>query len=215
MASDHDDLLDSGIPEWPERLRQYRRIRKLKQSSLAEDLGVTQAMISRWESGRALPGRDMRERLDEMTAPDPAVSSMVGWRDFLRQNPTMAAVVDETGIIETVSEGVLRELGVERSDIEGRHIAHSLEGDISALFERLSAEGLFDGKIEGAETASTVCFRRPSGAVTRLHLHGLHWSRRGRDGRMRWIACGAPVDEEEFLSLCSDLGGQIEIISKR
>lgn len=215
MGSDHVDPIEAEIADWPERLRQYRRIRKLKQSSLAEDLGVTQAMISRWESGRARPGRAMRARLGEMTEPDPTAASMVGWRDFVQQNPTMAGVVDETGIVETVSEGVLREIGAGRSDFEGRHIAEILEGDLLALFDQLSAAGLFEGKIAGAETASTVCFRRRSGGMTRLHVHGLHWSRPGRDGRIRWIACGAPVDEEEFLSLCSDLGGQIEIISKR
>ena len=215
MGSEHDGLVEAEIADWPERLRQYRRIRKLKQSSLAEDLGVTQAMISRWESGRAQPGQAMRARLGELTEPDPAAAPMVGWRDYVRQNPTMAGVVDETGIIETASEGVLREIGVGRGEIEGRHIADILEGDFIALFDRLCAEGLFEGKIAGAETASTVCFRRSSGGMTRLHVHGLHWSRQAGDGRIRWIACGAPVDEEEFLSLCSDLGGQIEIISKR
>lgn len=215
MGYDHDDPVEAEIADWPERLRQFRRIRKLKQSSLAEDLGVTQAMISRWESGRARPGPAIRARLGAMTEPDPAAAPMVGWREFVQQNPTIAGVVDEAGIFETVSEGFLRELGAGRSDIEGRYIADIMEGDLVALFERLSAEGLFNGKIAGAETASTVCFRRQSGGMTRLHVHGLHWSRPAGDGRIRWIACGAPVDEEEFLSLCSDLGGQIEIISKR
>lgn len=215
MAADHEDLADIEIADWAERLRRYRRIRKLKQSSLAEDLGVTQAMISRWESGRAMPGRAMRARLGEMTEPDPATAPMIGWREFVSQNPTMAGVVSETGIVETVSEGVLRELGAGRDDLEGRHIADILDGDFVALFDRLSAEGLFEGRIAGAETASTVCFRRRTGGMTRLHVHGLHWSRRDKDGDMRWIACGAPVDEEEFLSLCSDLGGQIEIILER
>lgn len=157
----------------------------------------------------------MRVRLGEMTEPDPAAAPMVGWRDFVQQNPTIAGVVDEAGIVETVSEGFLRKLGATRSDIEGRHVADILEGDFVALFDRLSVEGLFEGRIAGAETASTVCFRRRSGGMTRLHVHGLHWSRQARDGRIRWIACGAQVDEEEFLSLCSDLGGQIEIISNR
>lgn len=213
MAEDDTIIQPNPAVHWPSLLRQYRFTQNMKQAVLAADLGVTQAMVSRWESGRTRPGPRMQARILDLVQPRQMGAPMVGWRDFVRHHPSMAGVIDEDGIAETVSAGALRELGVSRQEIEGRNIASFLAGDFINLFETLRNRGLFSGHISGAESADLLEFRRPDGEVRRLYAHGLHWARRDVDGRRRWVASGARVSEEEFLSVRSDLGGQIEIIS--
>src|SRR3954469_15191294 len=51
---------------WSEQLRRFRRHRALKQTALADMLGVDQATVSRWESGRQTPDLGMQRRLCEL-----------------------------------------------------------------------------------------------------------------------------------------------------
>jgi transcriptional regulator with XRE-family HTH domain len=48
------------------KLREARKLRRLSQADFAETLGVTQALISQWESGVAVPSREHRARLEEL-----------------------------------------------------------------------------------------------------------------------------------------------------
>src|SRR5690606_31241240 len=48
---------------WGPQIRRFRRLRAIKQNALAEQLGVDQATVSRWESGRQMPDLGMQRRL--------------------------------------------------------------------------------------------------------------------------------------------------------
>ncbi len=213
MAVSDDLILTDKTRHWPSILRHYRFTHNMKQAALAHDLGVTQAMVSRWESGAVQPGQVMQNRILELFDTYPTGTPMIGWREFIACHPAMGAVVNRDGIAETVSEGALREFGVQRHEIEGRSIVDLFEGDFLTLFTTLKSRGFFEGGVEGAESADELRLRLPNGWVRTLYGHGMHWPREGEDGRVRWIASGAAVDEHEFASVRSDLGGQIEIIS--
>lgn len=50
------------LPEW-------RKASRVKQQTLAEMLGVTQTLVSNWETGKAAPGKRLRLRLLDIMSP--------------------------------------------------------------------------------------------------------------------------------------------------
>jgi transcriptional regulator with XRE-family HTH domain len=196
---------------WPSLLRHHRYTHNLKQAALAEDLGVTQALISRWESGRSTPSRPMRERIRRAVKPQPVGAPMIAWQDTIAQHPAIVTVIDENGIGEIVSEGFVREFSVSREDVIGRSFQDLFSGDFKILFDRLTNAGFFQGQVEYAEGVSLLRFRRPDGSTSDLFGHGLHWPRLGKDGKIRWIASGVKISEQEFDRVRHELGGQLEM----
>lgn len=53
-------------------LRQYRLARNLSQGSLAEEIGVSRATVTRWENGARRVDTDILPRLVEITGLSPA-----------------------------------------------------------------------------------------------------------------------------------------------
>ena len=58
--------LEIPVIHWPSVIRHYRLSEGLKQAAMAHDLGVTQTMISRWESGTATPSVRIQERVFDL-----------------------------------------------------------------------------------------------------------------------------------------------------
>ncbi len=48
------------------RLRRFRRLRQIKQETLAADLGVSQGLLSRWEAGLHEPSAKARSRVETL-----------------------------------------------------------------------------------------------------------------------------------------------------
>lgn len=53
----------SPLPYFPQRLRRLRRALAVKQTTLAQEHGVDQTTVSRWESGRQTPSDAMQQRV--------------------------------------------------------------------------------------------------------------------------------------------------------
>lgn len=196
---------------WGELLKQYRFTNKMKQMALADDLGVTQAMVSRWESERVLPGREMQARILELVRPEELSSPVFGWRQFIAEMPAIAAVINSHGEIETVSAGFMRELGCEEADLSTATVDEFFEGDLPALYSTLCDQGLFDERIETVESADVFSCRRNGRTMPGIPVHSMSWWRRGEDQRPRWILNGARITAEEFQALRQELGGQIRV----
>ncbi|MEO1306393.1 MAG: helix-turn-helix transcriptional regulator [Pseudomonadota bacterium] len=56
------NLTSRPLPNFGLRLRRQRRAAGLKQLAMAQELGVDQATISRWEAGRQIPEQPMQDR---------------------------------------------------------------------------------------------------------------------------------------------------------
>ena len=52
--------------QFPERLRLYRKRKRLTQAQLAQWLGVSQAAVAKWECGQAEPDINRLNRLSEL-----------------------------------------------------------------------------------------------------------------------------------------------------
>ena len=216
MAQDTaSGTLDRPPHSWPDLLRQYRHARNIKQAALAQDLGVTQAMVSRWESGGIRPGPRMQARIRALVAETHLAAPLVDWRLFAASQPGIAAILDDRGCFETVSPGFERETGLAARTIVGRSVADLFAGDLPQLFLLLTGAGFFDEKLESAESADRYCRKTANGPDPIGPMQGLHWSHRAEDGAVRWILAAARIDEAEFARARHDFGGQARLIKAR
>jgi transcriptional regulator with XRE-family HTH domain len=207
---------DVSEPEaWRGRLRRFRFSRNVKQAALAADLGVTQAMVSRWESGLVDPSPAMQARIEKIIADDDAATPLVDWRSYTAAFPGLAAVISQTGMIETASRGLLALMDRTRDSVEGQALADVFRGDIPELHERLNSIGFFDESHESVESADKYCFVDKNGCDASCWVHGLHWPHRGEDGKVRWMLSGARIDEAEYRELRTILSGRIHPVSAR
>lgn len=197
---------------WRNYLRRYRFTNNIKQAALAEDLGVTQAMVSRWESGAVRPASGMQARIRALAGTSEAMASpLVGWRSHVAFQPGLAAVVSADGEIETASAGLIRELGSSRGKIEGQSIETLFAGDLVRLRNILIEKGFFDGALESVESADMYCLANTSQNRRIGEVHGLHWPYLGEDDQVRWMLTGARISPTEFECLRRELGGQVEL----
>lgn len=201
--------------QWRTLLRRYRFSHNIKQAALAADLGVTQAMVSRWESGLVAPSGDMQGRILALFDEDKVASPLIDWRSHTAGQPGLAAVIDRTGRIETVSLGLARLMGRDRPEIEGRAVHDVFTGDLPRLHKRLIDAGFFDEAVESVESAERYCFVDGQGRAAERCIQGLHWPHRSEDGGIRWMLTGAVVDEAEFEELRRSLSGQADIVPAR
>ena len=206
---------DAPSESWRARLRRYRFTHNIKQAALAADLGVTQAMVSRRESGAVVPSADMRARITRIFEAGQVSAPMIDWRSHTAAQPGLAAVIDRNGVIETASEGLLRLLGRERAGLDGQRIDDVFKGDLPELFQTLLSSGFFDGELESVESADRYTFVDDGGRVTGCCAEGLHWPHRGEDGEIRWMLSGARVDEADFEALCRELAGKVALVTSR
>lgn len=201
---------DESAP-WRGLLRRYRFTHNIKQAALAADLGVTQAMVSRWESGLVEPSPQMQAVIRSLLDDGAVSAPLVDWRTHAANQPGLAAVIDRDGRIETASAGLLRLLSLPRNRVEGRMLDTLFTGDIPRLFKRLSGAGLFDEALESVESADRYCFAGDDGRTVECCVQGLHWPHRGEDGNIRWILTGAVVGEADFARIRRAMTAQVEM----
>ncbi|WP_420336543.1 helix-turn-helix domain-containing protein [Roseibium sp.] len=74
-------------------LRRWRVLNRVKQQSLARDLGVSQSRISRWESGQAEPDALDRQRITQLLRARPETASDRALLDLVTQAATPVHLV--------------------------------------------------------------------------------------------------------------------------
>lgn len=200
--------IEAQAIHWPSVIRHYRLSKGLKQAALAHDLNVTQTMVSRWESGTALPSPRIQERIFELYWSSHTSVSRAAWMDRIGRHPSIVAVIDGRGRIERASRGLVRALGCERHAVEGRYLAEAFQGDLVDLFDTFDASGFFEGRVASAESMDRIEFLPPGkGApVTRL-VHGLHRPTFLPGPRIVWLLSAAEVTPAVFDDVRLRLGG--------
>ncbi|WP_323763033.1 helix-turn-helix transcriptional regulator [Maricaulis sp.] len=201
--------IDVQAIHWPSVIRHYRLSKGLKQAALAHDLGVTQTMVSRWESATAIPSARIQARLFDLYWASQASVSRDVWLDRIERHPAVVGVINAAGRMVRASRGFCRTFDCDRHGLEGRYLHEAFEGDWAGLYDTLAASGLFEGRVSSAESMDTVTFHDRDGARRTRHVHGLHRPSFLPGPEIVWLLSGAEVSERVRDDVRARLGGQL------
>lgn len=135
------------LPGIGRRLRRLRLLRGWKQGVLAEAAGVTQATVSRWESGELEPGPEAGERLMALLArPAPGADSALR-RLVEASGLPMHLVADTDHRLLAVSPPRLREWGPDKDGLRGTCLWRFATAEIEAEEARLADRGWWDAAV--------------------------------------------------------------------
>lgn len=197
MVQDINLAGSSSKVNWPSIIRNFRMSKRLKQAALAADLGVTQAMISRWENGESDPPDRVKRRMAELVQDAFVVAPAPTWVDLVTLNPGIEFVTDSMGMFKAVSAGALELFGISREAIEGRPASRFLGGDFTQTMEALRTKGMFRSDLVFAQSLGTVEINSGAGVNTVL-CDFIHWPRISEVRAIYCVHSGAVLDQAKY-----------------
>jgi DNA-binding XRE family transcriptional regulator len=142
-------------------LRRWRTLNRVKQSALAEDLGVSQSTVSRWENLLLEPEPWEARRLVARLAARPDASSDRALIDLVRGAPTaMHLICDLTHRLLAVSSGRLERWRVGADELIGTSLWRFASNGIMAGEAGLAARGWYE-PVAGDVVVETECVAFP------------------------------------------------------
>jgi transcriptional regulator with XRE-family HTH domain len=187
----------SSKVNWPSIIRNFRMSKRLKQAALAADLGVTQAMISRWENGESDPPDRVKRRMAELVQDAFVIAPAPTWVDLVTLNPGIEFVTDSSGMFKAISAGALDLFGIEREAIEGRAASRFLGGDFTETMEALRTKGMFRSDLVLAQSLGMIEVNNGSGVKT-VMCDFIHWPRISEVRAIYCVHSGAVIDEAGY-----------------
>jgi transcriptional regulator with XRE-family HTH domain len=202
--------VSSNKVNWPAVIRNFRMSKRLKQAALAADLGVTQAMISRWENGDSEPPERVKRRMAELVQDAFVVAPAPTWVDLVTLNPSIEFVTDTMGMVKAVSRGALDLFGAARHEIEGRNVRDFLGGEFMSALERIREEGMFQNNLAYVQSLGSLEINVASGMKTML-CDFLHWPRISEARTVYCIHDGAVLDEAGYTARLEERGDKVTL----
>lgn len=127
------------------RLRRFRRLRGLKQEYVAEMLGVSQGLVSRWEAGRHVPSPGTCHQIRRLIAVAPDSSSDRALRRLVEAaNVPVHLICDATHRLLAASSSREREWGASAGAFVGSSLWRFATDDIVMAEDRLADHGWFN-----------------------------------------------------------------------
>jgi transcriptional regulator with XRE-family HTH domain len=201
--------MTTQIIDWPTLLLDYRNFHGLKQAAAAQDLGVSQSTISRWESAVGEPTVAVRNRLLRFARRQRSPMDAVGWVKTFKRIRALGLVVAPGNIVEAVTTPVARLLGVPEEALEGLHTHEIFDGDAAEINARRDEAGFFSGAVVSYE-AATFTELNPQIGKASVYVHYVAWPHFGEDGRIRCVEQGMAVPRDVFLEVRRRLGGVLK-----
>lgn len=202
-------IIQSDTEEWGPQIRRFRRLRAIKQNALAEQLGVDQATVSRWESGRQVPDLGMQRRLRAlMRGAEPRDEVLLKhWIDTAL-GYTMLTDAERTIVAASPSFCVLHEVAA--SEVVGMSAVPIFTDELERLWWFAVEHGFFDAEIASVTVVSrfnTLSDKRSHvGAIsvwTPVHL---------TTGEVLCRSDRISLSDEEFARARDQNGGPIRIV---
>jgi len=181
--------------------------KRLKQAALAADLGVTQAMVSRWENGESDPPERVKRRMAELVQDAFVVAPAPTWMDLVTLNPAIEFVTDSLGMLKAISQGAVDMFGVTREEIEGRQVSQFLGGEFVGAMDNLRDSGMFQNNLAFAQSMGSVEINVASGMKTVL-CDFIHWPRISEARTVYCVHSGAVIDEAAYSQRLESRNGE-------
>ncbi|MTI43090.1 helix-turn-helix protein [Roseibium hamelinense] len=126
-------------------VKRWRLVNRVKQEALALDLGVSQSMISRWESGRTEPEGRERSRLVRIVLARPSTAADKALLELVSASADRVHLVcDLTHRLLAVSPARAREWHAPVSALKGTSLWSFASDGIQEAEHRLDAAGWFE-----------------------------------------------------------------------
>jgi transcriptional regulator with XRE-family HTH domain len=139
--------------DWTTQLRRFRRLRALKQTALADLLGVDQATVSRWESGRQSPDLGMQRRLRSlMQQAGPREEVLL--RHWINAAVGYTSLSDENRVVVAASPSFCDYHRVNASEIEGMSLIPAFTEELEQLWAMAIERGFLEGDIASVTLVS-------------------------------------------------------------
>lgn len=133
-------------------LRRFRLLNGIKQGDVAERLAVTQASVSRWESGAHLPEAAMRDRILAMIAAHAGNDGDAALRRLIESSTAPVHLVcDATHRLLAASPARTEGWGSSADSFLGRSLWRFASPEIVAAEESLAYRGWYDRPFQRLE----------------------------------------------------------------
>lgn len=194
--------------DWAAQLRRFRRLRAIKQAALAEMLGVDQATISRWESGRQLPDLGIQRRLRAlMQGAGSRDETLIGhWVDAAVGNTLL---VDAARSMRAASPEFRGLHGLESGALGGTALPMFGE-EMEALWWEAVKRGFFEGELASVTVVSR--FNLLSGERREVPGHSLWTPIHLSSGEVLQRIDVRTLGEAEFRPAREQNGGPIRLV---
>lgn len=115
-----------------QKLRAWRRLNGLKQLALADMLGVSQAAVSYWETGRDRPSPDLMKRISDLISRT-SLDEVALERAFTLRQHSVMALFDLDGVRFLAASRGYRALWPAMAQLEGQTMETHLVNEAGAL----------------------------------------------------------------------------------
>jgi transcriptional regulator with XRE-family HTH domain len=119
----------------------------LSQSEFARRLGVNQTTVSRWESGRQVPGKSILIRLRELSYDLNFSRGLSPEIALVEHSPFPMAIISQEWEVVAVSDPLLQQENAERAGLQAEGGRKRSSADMEQAFSILRDKGFFDARI--------------------------------------------------------------------
>ncbi|HEX8379975.1 MAG TPA: helix-turn-helix transcriptional regulator [Allosphingosinicella sp.] len=133
-------------------LRRFRRLNAVKQSAVAERLGVSQGCVSRWESGAHRPDPAQRDRIVRLICASAGNDRDSGLKRLVESSRhPVHLICDSTHRLLAASRSRAASWGIDLSELVGRSLWPFASPEIEAAEAGLSGSGWFERPYQALE----------------------------------------------------------------
>ncbi len=141
--------------DWGSEIRHFRRLRAIKQTTLAEMLGVDQATVSRWEGNRQTPDLGMQRRLQALMHGDGAHDEIL-LRHWVGTAIGDTALLDASRNLVVGSASFLARHGIEVPAPPGLPATRMFSEELDRAWRHAAEHGFFEGDVASVTVIGRV-----------------------------------------------------------
>jgi transcriptional regulator with XRE-family HTH domain len=199
--------------DWGSLLLEYRRTRNLKQEALARDLGVSQASISRWESGASQPPAAVRNLLFRAARRERSPIDMLNWIETFKRIPVVGGVLMPNRANKIVTARMARLWDLPAEEIEGTPVHELFRGSVLENDAGVVRAGFFFGGLASYESISRVELNPSVARRKGVWSHQIGWPYFCDDGTILRVWQSTTVSRETAAEIKTKLGGSLRIVN--